>query len=311
MKAPTKLSMAAIAIALFTSSAAMAAPRRSHRTHAPKPPPTPIDPIQSGLVGRAFTVDVGGGALSAPEPSTLGPVFAARFHGFLREGRGTSAELLRVGFATDGKKHRVGLSILEVDEFAIGERSGKPCVPALFLVWPPGECLKKSGWPVLGLTAGAFDRDVSAKTWTIRAVEARAGISTTGPAFDPKHHRLRLPVYVGTGLDWAGHAIPRFVAGTELMVRSEDSHVETAIGTAIRPSYVEGSKDMLFEATARITWRWRLDWSAAFALQGITVDGGYGHASRPQSALGELWSHTSQDSAWLLLRFEVTPKVIL
>jgi len=271
--------------------------------------PYQVDPIWDGLFMRVGVLSLGGGAVLSAEPEGLSPALDLHLVVAARESNAVHFEVLRGDYLFTNRGHRLGGTLADFDEIVIGaDNDGAPCLPAIFVVWPEGSCKSDSGLVGFGLKLLSVDHDFDQSATGMRIAEGNLRLVVPGAAHGPSYPRFHLPFFAGAALDWVEGfgAIPRFVGGADVFARTDDSHVEALFHAAARPSFIDPAHDFLFELSGRLTFRWVAPWSGPFALQGLSLDTGWGYASTPAVSIGERFSRTEPHSAWMLLNFELT-----
>jgi hypothetical protein len=317
-KLASRSAVAALAFAAVVASAGAARADDAAPTGGDFPP-FQLDPIWDGLFMRVGVLTVGGGAVLSGEPEGLGPALDVHLVAAARESNAQHWEALRFDYLFSNRGHRLGGTLADFDEIVIGaDGDGAPCLPALFVAWPDGNCSSTSGLLGFGLKLLQVDHEFPSEVagpdrapgaTGLRIAEGNLRLVAPGAAHGPGYPRFRLPIFAGAALDWVSDgvgAIPRFVGGADVFVRTDDSHVEATFHAAVRPSFLDPSNDLLFEATGRLVFRWVAPWAGPFALQGLSLETGWGYAATPGVSIGERFSRTEPHSAWMILGFELT-----
>lgn len=279
--------------------------------------------IEERLEARLGVIDLGAAVVPFDGSLVPGFVFLPRGTLVTSEMPGARFEFLRFGFGVSAQKPRLTFSLGRIDEIAIGSNgAGKPCFPQVFRGAPARDCDPSSG--LFGFGASFLEMDSLARrsdlvgeSVAIRVAEGTARLLLPGGALGTSYQRFRLPIFVGTALDWLqlgededgvtqDRVVPRLTTGAEVAGRSEDGHFEAKASFTARPSMVDWGEDVLIESAARVTARFVGPWQTVAAMQSISLEAGYGYASRPEGVVGEHLSKVEQDSAWMMFRYEVT-----
>lgn len=279
--------------------------------------------IAERLEARVGVIDLGAAVIPYDASLDPGLVFLPRGTLLTSELTGSRFEFLRFGFGVSGQNPRLTLLVGRIDEIAIGSNGqGKPCFPQIFRSAPDRGCDPTSGLFGFGGTFFESDSivrrsDLVGETVAIRVAEGTARLLLPGGALGPAYQRFRLPIFVGTALDWLqleddeqgdaqDRVVPRLTTGIEIAGRSEDGRFEAKASFTARPSMIDWGEDVLAEASARLTARFVAPWQTVASFQSISLESGYGYASRPDGVIGEHLSKVERDSAWMMLRYEVT-----